>query len=164
MIVGFPPGGFNDTTARLINAWLSEHLGQQFVTENRRNRPSVQRPNPAGGSRSSTARIRRPVSGPYVGKGRDGFVRQSSQALAGKSAAPAAHRPRHGAEARDRARRTPLGSQQDVRARKTSRCSVVGARTRASSTARSRGDSRTSAALGSITILNHESALRKSGY
>jgi tripartite-type tricarboxylate transporter receptor subunit TctC len=35
MIVGFPPGGFNDTTARLIDAWLSEHLGQQFVTENR---------------------------------------------------------------------------------------------------------------------------------
>jgi tripartite-type tricarboxylate transporter receptor subunit TctC len=35
MIVGFPPGGYNDTTARLIDAWLSEHLGQQFVTENR---------------------------------------------------------------------------------------------------------------------------------
>jgi tripartite-type tricarboxylate transporter receptor subunit TctC len=35
MIVGFPPGGFNDTTARLIDAWLSERLGQQFVTENR---------------------------------------------------------------------------------------------------------------------------------
>jgi tripartite-type tricarboxylate transporter receptor subunit TctC len=35
MIAGFPPGGYNDTTARLIDAWLSEHLGQQFVTENR---------------------------------------------------------------------------------------------------------------------------------
>jgi tripartite-type tricarboxylate transporter receptor subunit TctC len=35
MIVGFPLGGFNDTTARLIDAWLSERLGQQFVTENR---------------------------------------------------------------------------------------------------------------------------------
>jgi tripartite-type tricarboxylate transporter receptor subunit TctC len=35
LIVGFPPGGFNDTTARLIGPWLSERLGQQFVIENR---------------------------------------------------------------------------------------------------------------------------------
>jgi hypothetical protein len=58
----------------------------------------------------------------------------------------------------------PSAASKMIRARKTSRCSVVGARTRASSTARSRGDSRTSAALGSITMLNHESALRKGGY
>jgi tripartite-type tricarboxylate transporter receptor subunit TctC len=35
VFVGFPPGGFTDTTARLISAWLSEKLGQQFVVENR---------------------------------------------------------------------------------------------------------------------------------
>jgi tripartite-type tricarboxylate transporter receptor subunit TctC len=35
VVVGFPPGGFTDTTTRLISAWLSEKLGQQFVVENR---------------------------------------------------------------------------------------------------------------------------------
>ena len=34
VVVGFPPGGFTDTTTRLISAWLSEKLGQQFVVEN----------------------------------------------------------------------------------------------------------------------------------
>ena len=31
IISGFPPGGINDTYARLIGQWLSERLGQQFV-------------------------------------------------------------------------------------------------------------------------------------
>jgi tripartite-type tricarboxylate transporter receptor subunit TctC len=35
IIAGFPPGGFTDTTARLIGHWLSERLGQQFFIENR---------------------------------------------------------------------------------------------------------------------------------
>ena len=35
IISGFPPGGINDTYARLIGQWLSERLGQQFVVENR---------------------------------------------------------------------------------------------------------------------------------
>jgi tripartite-type tricarboxylate transporter receptor subunit TctC len=35
IIAGFPPGGFTDTTARLIGQWLSERLGQQFFIENR---------------------------------------------------------------------------------------------------------------------------------
>jgi tripartite-type tricarboxylate transporter receptor subunit TctC len=35
IISGFPPGGVNDTYARLIGHWLSERLGQQFVVENR---------------------------------------------------------------------------------------------------------------------------------
>jgi tripartite-type tricarboxylate transporter receptor subunit TctC len=35
IISGFPPGGVNDTYARLIAQWLSERLGQQFFVENR---------------------------------------------------------------------------------------------------------------------------------
>jgi len=35
VIVGFAPGGGNDITARLMGQWLSEHLGQPFVIENR---------------------------------------------------------------------------------------------------------------------------------
>jgi tripartite-type tricarboxylate transporter receptor subunit TctC len=34
-IVGYPPGGGNDITARLMGQWLSERLGQTFVIENR---------------------------------------------------------------------------------------------------------------------------------
>src|SRR6516164_10050040 len=35
IIVGFPPGGSVDTTARLMGQWLSERLGQPFIIENR---------------------------------------------------------------------------------------------------------------------------------
>jgi tripartite-type tricarboxylate transporter receptor subunit TctC len=35
VIVPFAPGGNSDITARLIGQWLSERLGQQFITENR---------------------------------------------------------------------------------------------------------------------------------
>jgi tripartite-type tricarboxylate transporter receptor subunit TctC len=35
ILSGFPPGGINDTYARLIGQWLTEHLGQQFFVENR---------------------------------------------------------------------------------------------------------------------------------
>ena len=35
MIVGFAAGGPRDVVSRLIGNWLSERLGQQFVTENR---------------------------------------------------------------------------------------------------------------------------------
>src|SRR5271155_4321207 len=34
ILSGFPPGGINDTYARLIGGWLSEHFGQQFIVEN----------------------------------------------------------------------------------------------------------------------------------
>src|ERR1700682_2695882 len=35
IIAGFAAGGGVDITARLIGQWLTEHLGQSFVTENR---------------------------------------------------------------------------------------------------------------------------------
>jgi tripartite-type tricarboxylate transporter receptor subunit TctC len=35
IIVGFPAGSASDVTARLMGQWLSEHLGRQFVIENR---------------------------------------------------------------------------------------------------------------------------------
>ena len=34
-LVGYPPGGSTDICARLIGQYLSEHLGQQFVVENK---------------------------------------------------------------------------------------------------------------------------------
>src|SRR5262245_43041420 len=35
LIIGYPPGGAADITARLMDQWLSERLGQPFVIENR---------------------------------------------------------------------------------------------------------------------------------
>jgi len=35
LIAPFPPGGVVDLYARLVGQWLSEHLGQPFVIENR---------------------------------------------------------------------------------------------------------------------------------
>jgi tripartite-type tricarboxylate transporter receptor subunit TctC len=34
-VVGFSAGGPNDIVARVLGEWLSAHLGQQFVIENR---------------------------------------------------------------------------------------------------------------------------------
>src|SRR4029077_7443066 len=34
-LIGFAPGGPVDIVARIMSQWLSEHLGQQFVVENR---------------------------------------------------------------------------------------------------------------------------------
>jgi len=41
MIVPFGPAGTTDIVARLIGQWLSEHLGQQFVVENRPGAPQL---------------------------------------------------------------------------------------------------------------------------
>jgi tripartite-type tricarboxylate transporter receptor subunit TctC len=35
LIIGYPPGGSADMTARLFGQWLSERLGQQFIVESR---------------------------------------------------------------------------------------------------------------------------------
>src|SRR5437016_1095409 len=35
IVVGFPPAGSADITARIIGQWLSERLGQPFIIENR---------------------------------------------------------------------------------------------------------------------------------
>ena len=34
-MVSFAAGGSNDIIARVLCEWLSEHLGQQFIVENR---------------------------------------------------------------------------------------------------------------------------------
>jgi tripartite-type tricarboxylate transporter receptor subunit TctC len=54
MIVPFGPAGATDITARVIGQWLSEGLGQQFVTENR---PG------AGGNIGTEAVVRAPPDG-----------------------------------------------------------------------------------------------------
>ena len=35
IVVGFPAGGGADIVARLLGQWLSEHLNQPFIIENR---------------------------------------------------------------------------------------------------------------------------------
>jgi len=54
IIVGFPPGGATDITARLMGQWLSERLGQPFIVENR---PG------AGGNIATEAVVRAPADG-----------------------------------------------------------------------------------------------------
>jgi hypothetical protein len=63
----------------------------------------------------------------------------------------------------DLARRSSFGHRGRMRAHSTCRCSVVGARSWASSTARSSGLSRISLAAANISVLNHESASREAG-
>jgi len=54
IVVGFPPGGGADITARLFGQWLSERLGQPFIIENR----------PGAGSNTATeAVVRAPADG-----------------------------------------------------------------------------------------------------
>jgi tripartite-type tricarboxylate transporter receptor subunit TctC len=54
IVVGAPPGGPVDISARLIGQWLSERLGQPFVIENR---PG------AGGNTATEAVVRAPADG-----------------------------------------------------------------------------------------------------
>src|SRR5262249_37919047 len=54
IVVGFPPGGGADITARLIGQWLAERLGQPFIIENR---PG------AGGNMATEAVVRAPADG-----------------------------------------------------------------------------------------------------
>ena len=54
LVVGYPPGGSNDTLARLVAQWLSERLGQPFIIENR---PG------AGNNVATEAVVRAPADG-----------------------------------------------------------------------------------------------------
>ena len=56
IVVGFPPGGSVDITARLIGQWLSERLGQQFVIDNR----------PGGGTNIGTEAVARAPADGYT--------------------------------------------------------------------------------------------------
>jgi tripartite-type tricarboxylate transporter receptor subunit TctC len=56
IIVGFPPAGSTDITARLIAQWLSERLGQQFIVENR----------PGAGSTLATEAVARAAPDGYT--------------------------------------------------------------------------------------------------
>src|SRR5437588_10373105 len=54
LIIGYPPGGAADTTARLMAQWLSEELGQSVIVESR----------PGGGTNIATeAVVRAPPDG-----------------------------------------------------------------------------------------------------
>jgi len=54
IIVGWAAGGGSDIAARLIGQWLSEHLGQQFIIENRQG---------ASGSIATESVVRAPPDG-----------------------------------------------------------------------------------------------------
>src|SRR5258707_5284327 len=56
IIVAFPAGGGTDIVARLMGQWLSEHLGQQFIIENR----------PGGGSNIGTEAVVRSAADGYT--------------------------------------------------------------------------------------------------
>jgi tripartite-type tricarboxylate transporter receptor subunit TctC len=56
VIVGYPPGGTYDFLARLMGQWLSEHLGQPFVVENR----------PGAGSNIATETVVRAMADGYT--------------------------------------------------------------------------------------------------
>ena len=53
-LIGFSPGGPVDTVARIMSQWLSDHLGQQFIVENRTG---------SGGNIAAAAGISAPADG-----------------------------------------------------------------------------------------------------
>ena len=55
-IVGYPAGGTTDIVARIIGAWLSERLGQQFIVENK----------PGAGNNIATAEVARAAPDGYT--------------------------------------------------------------------------------------------------
>jgi tripartite-type tricarboxylate transporter receptor subunit TctC len=56
IIVGFPPGGATDISARLMGQWLSERLGRPFIIENR----------PGAGSNIATEAVVRAAADGYT--------------------------------------------------------------------------------------------------
>src|SRR5277367_7193927 len=53
-LIGFAAGGPVDIVARIMSQWLSEHLGQQFVVENRAG---------SGGNIAAAAAVNAPPDG-----------------------------------------------------------------------------------------------------
>lgn len=53
-LIGFAPGGPVDIVARIMSQWLSDHLGQQFIVENRTG---------SGGNIAAAAAINAPADG-----------------------------------------------------------------------------------------------------
>src|SRR5271167_2499969 len=53
-LIGFAPGGPVDIVARIMSQWLSDHLGQQFVVENRAG---------SGGNIAAAAAVNSPPDG-----------------------------------------------------------------------------------------------------
>src|SRR5712692_9211799 len=56
LIIGYPPGGSADITARLVGQWLSERLGQPFIIESR----------PGGGTYIATVAVVRAAPDGYT--------------------------------------------------------------------------------------------------
>src|SRR6476469_7046182 len=56
LIIGYPPGGSADTTARLMAQWLSEELGQSVIVESR----------PGGGTNIATEAVVRAAPEGYT--------------------------------------------------------------------------------------------------
>ena len=133
--------------------------------QRRRNQPSHPAREAGRGARSSTARMRRPLCSSYLRFG-PGDADPLARSAPRRQIAGAHVLTVRGivlTRVRSNGSIVPPAAIRTIRARRTSPCGVFGARSRASSTARSSSSSRTSTASGIIPILNHESGFWKVG-